>query len=448
MASSQKDQNGDKGLYAFLRRYQQYEADKDRTDVLIKDLLMYTENTESRLLKENGSLRQQLNNAHMDLESVKKSLQETKRRLGDMEDRNPYIMVLIDGDGLIFKDHLVKQGVEGGRKAANELNSAILEKFNYTGDTPITVVAKVVANVLGLSRAMKWNSCIPSEITLYDFISGFSQIRPDFEFVDVGQGKERADAKIIDSARFHLRNFNCKQVVMGISHNSGYGPFLDGLINNNTTKQRITILEGTPTVQAIVSIGVGIMNCHTIFRSEKLLSRVPQDRAQTTMSIGPSYAAIAQTKVASPPPQITLPIALKKTAAPARPVQSPPPEWYPGPRGFDKPIAVNQAVLERLKKRKGEDKLCNNHFLRGPCSKGDECKFEHDYNPTKEEMKVIALFARLNPCTSGQDCDVDNCIYGHHCPSTINGVCTNARCKFEMEDHPPGVKFKHSRLSE
>jgi hypothetical protein len=38
----------------------------------------------------------------------------------------------------------------------------------------------------------------------------------------------------------------------------------------------------------------------------------------------------------------------------------------------------------------------------------------HDYNPNKDEKNAIAFLARLNPCTNGQDCDVDNCIYGHH----------------------------------
>ncbi|KAI1213639.1 uncharacterized protein F4807DRAFT_469518 [Annulohypoxylon truncatum] len=453
MAPTEQNQNGGKDLYSFLNRYHQYEEDKERTHTLIKDLLVYAERTETRLLNENSNIRKQLADTRLDLEGVTKAHKETQRRLADMEvrlgyvpDRNPYIMVLIDGDGLLFKDQLVRQGLEGGRKAARDLNTAIIQKFNYTGDTPVTVVAKVVANVPGLARAMKRNNCIPNEATLYEFIAGFSQIKPDFEFADVGYGKERADAKIIDSARFHLRNYNCKQIVMGISHNAGYGPFLDGLINNDNTKQRITILEGTPTVQAILNIGVSVMNFHTIFRTEKLDPKSPAPRPILPTSNGASYAAVAQTKGAAPPPQITLPMHSRRNST--IPAKSPPPEWNPGPRGIDPPIVVSAAVLERLKKRKGEEKLCNNHFLRGPCTKGDECVFEHDYKPTKEEKKVIALFARLNPCTSGQDCEVDNCIYGHHCPSIVNGVCTHPRCKFAIEDHPPGTKFKYPRDSE
>ncbi|KAI2464296.1 hypothetical protein F4781DRAFT_413443 [Annulohypoxylon bovei var. microspora] len=457
MASPDQNQNGDQSLYTFLHRYQAYEADKERTHEFIKDLLMYTEGVESRFRKENNRLRQQVTDTHLDLEGSTKKCWELQRRLADMEvrlgyvpDRNPYVMVLIDGDGLIFKEHFLKQGIEGGRKAANELNSAIIEKFSFAGDTAITVIVKVVANVPGLSRAIKRDGCIPHEMTLYEFISGFSQVRPAFDFIDVGHGKERADAKIIDCARFHLRNYSCKQVVMGISHNSGYAPFLDGLIHDDKTKRRITILEGTPTVQAIITTGVSVINCKTVFRNEKLNVRSPSSRsAQIVPANGASYAAVTQTKGAAPPPQVSLPIPLKKPAAkPAPKPVAPAVRWNPGPRGLDPPIAIDAAVLDRLKRRQAQDKLCNNHFLRGPCAKGDECAFEHNYNPTKEEKKVIALFARLNPCTSGQACEVENCIYGHHCPSVVNGVCNHPHCKFELEDHPPGTKFKYPRQSE
>ena len=77
----------------------------------------------------------------------------------------------------------------------------------------------------------------------------------------------------------------------------------------------------------------------------------------------------------------------------------------------------NIQVLDKIKRRTNSNKLCNNHYLRGPCAKGDDCCFEHKYKATEEDMKAIAFLTRLNPCTSGQDCDLEFCIYGHHCPS-------------------------------
>lgn len=142
-----------------------------------------------------------------------------------------------------------------------------------------------------------------------------------------------------------------------------------------------------------------------------------------------SYAGIVSS--ASPPPQLTLPLARKpmpsgswrdksQSRAQLESQQyqlippSTPDDWNPGARGFDEPIRVNLQVLEVIKKRKDSDKLCNNHYLRGPCAKRDICPFSHDYKITDDELKAVAVLARQNPCSSGQYCELDDCIYGHH----------------------------------
>lgn len=89
------------------------------------------------------------------------------------------------------------------------------------------VVAKVCANVTGLSKAMLRDGSLQNIADLRDFTLGFTQGKASFDFVDVGHGKERADSKIKECTRWHLRNHNCKQILLGISHDAGYAPFLD-----------------------------------------------------------------------------------------------------------------------------------------------------------------------------------------------------------------------------
>lgn len=64
-------------------------------------------------------------------------------------------------------------------------------------------------------------------------------------------------------------------------------------------------------------------------------------------------------------------------------------------------------------------------------------------------MRALEFMARLIPCSNGQDCEVDTCIYGHHCPgtSTVGGkpVCGTYGCRFDEEGHPPGTVIKHPR---
>jgi hypothetical protein len=282
-----------------------------------------------------------------------------------------------------------------------------------------------------------------------------------------------------------MQNPSCQKVVMGVSHNDAYGPVLEEILRIDPNKQGLfSVLEGTPTVRAVATLGLDTIRFKDIFRSDKLTdrrtvsnhsvqSRQSGSSASTSTSERPGVVSYAMvTRKASPPPQITLPIPLApKTANSAiRLVKQPAkPAWNPGPRGLDAPIPLNQVALETIKKRKDNNKLCNNHFLRGPCAKGDTCCFVHDYTPNKDEKNAIAFLARLNPCTNGQACDVENCIYGHHvsaapclitcvffvrsgrladltlqCPSVVNGICTHPFCKFGAEDHPPGTKLRSS----
>ncbi|KAI1343717.1 hypothetical protein F5Y15DRAFT_175650 [Xylariaceae sp. FL0016] len=444
----------------FVQRYRDYEAQRNTTHEFIKDLMIHAEHVESTLRNENDLLRKNLRDLQLDLDDASKSRRELQQRLRDVEgkmgygshgsdqlkNRNAYILVLIDGDGLLFKEEFIRQGVEGGRKAANRLRQAIAEHCYQMNDTEI--VTKVFANLSGLNKAMKRDGAVDGEVDLRDFMLGFNQAAASFDFIDIGYGKELADFKIKETTRFHLRNYNCKQILLGISHDAGYAPFLHEMIRDNGIRERITILEGFPTVREIVATGVHIISFHDVFRSERLVAKSPPSIHSSISSSSPapgasSWASVTQR--ASPPPQITLPLAPKSTP-PVRTSKPQPIVWNPGPRGLDPPISLNQTALEGIKKRKDSSKLCNNHYLRGPCAKGDECCFEHDYSPSKDEKHAIAFLARLNPCTNGQDCEVENCIYGHHCPSVVNGICTHPFCKFRAEEHPPGTKFKNPKV--
>jgi hypothetical protein len=247
--------------------------------------------------------------------------------------------------------------------------------------------------------------------------------------------------------RWHLRNHNCKQILLGVSHDAGYAPFIEDVVTVED-KDRITIVEGPPTVRELKATGLPTINFSNIFRKEKLISRPAAPPAST------SWAGIT---VAAPPPSVSPVMAIKTGGALTGITKKPAPKpvWVPGPRGLDAPIIVNAAVLESVKRRTINNKLCNNHYLRGPCAKGDDCVFEHRHKPSDEELKAIAHLSRLNPCTNGQDCESEYCIYGHHCPSVVMVVSSNGKdhepvcqafgCRFSKDDHPEGTVIKHPR---
>jgi hypothetical protein len=161
----------------------------------------------------------------------------------------------------------------------------------------------------------------------------------------------------LETTRWHLRNTNCKQVILGISHDAGYAPFLDELFQDASLRVRVTVLEGIPTVRELAATGANILNLNDrLFRSEKLVDRalpepfIPAAPASleikvTTASITSVSAPTPATSATStpaqaaattyaravknptPPPQITLPLAPKPAPAAARPPQPKSTTW-------------------------------------------------------------------------------------------------------------------------
>ncbi|KAJ0280223.1 hypothetical protein COL26b_003550 [Colletotrichum chrysophilum] len=426
----------------FVGRYQTLQGYQAASDQLMKDLLIYAKEIERTIGEENRILKQKLRNAELDLDHATISRREMQQTLSGLESDNNYLK---------FQETYIKQGIEGGKQAAYALRSAVAE---YVGSQSgeVEIIAKVCANMSGLARAMRRDGCLDSESELKEFSLGFTQAKASFDFIDVGHGKERADSKI-----------------KGISHDAGYAPFLDEILQDADTRARVSLIEGFATVRELKNTNVHILDpLPSLFRSQKLVDRSGDRSAESTYfkptttsptlavsspasATTPSSSSWAGVTKASPPPQITTPLANKNVNIPIRTASQPKPHtptWNPGERGIDPPIPINQSALENIKKRTGAAKLCNNHYLRGPCAKGDECCFEHKYRPNADEINAIAYLTRLNPCTSGQECDVENCIYGHHCPSVVGNTCTHPFCKFRITDHPPGTKFKNAKIHE
>ena len=105
--------------------------------------------------------------------------------------RDAFILVLIDGDGMIFDDRLIKNGEAGGREAAGLLWNAVMECFeNDTGvPSDVKIVTRIYANLKGLGDVCKKSGIISTSSNIEDFARGFTGSKQLFDFVDVGVGK-------------------------------------------------------------------------------------------------------------------------------------------------------------------------------------------------------------------------------------------------------------------
>lgn len=82
------------------------------------------------------------------------------------QEADPFVLVLIDGDGMIFADYFLRLGEEGGRQAANLLAKTVTEWMRANvNDYPAhcQIVTRVYANV----RQVNMNSRVrnPSDLS-------------------------------------------------------------------------------------------------------------------------------------------------------------------------------------------------------------------------------------------------------------------------------------------
>lgn len=110
----------------------------------------------------------------------------------------PFLLVLLDGDGMVFQDSFLKHGEQGGKDAANQLWAAVRDyaSRNLPNIPSPKIIARVYANTKGLAETCYKSGIIERAGLFDDFARGFNGSRLLFDFVDVGSGKDRADDKI------------------------------------------------------------------------------------------------------------------------------------------------------------------------------------------------------------------------------------------------------------
>ncbi|MCJ1275147.1 hypothetical protein MMC21_002947 [Puttea exsequens] len=175
-------------------------------------------------------------------------LQNQLQQYRSLMDRDAFILVLIDGDGMIFEDDLISKGEAGGKEAAARLWNSVTEYVRRNMScipSDYKIVTRVYANLKGLGEVCRKAGIIDISDVIEEFARGFTGSKQLFDFVDVGVGKDRADDKISEIFKLHLYDSHCRQILFGCSHDNGYARLLED-VAEPTICDSITLLEGVP----------------------------------------------------------------------------------------------------------------------------------------------------------------------------------------------------------
>jgi hypothetical protein len=93
----------------------------------------------------------------------------------------------------------VKEGADGGKRAASLLKQAVEEELQACDPSAahhVQVVVRVYANMKGLTKTYKEMDLLPQSTTFEEFVRGFNMGDVMCDYVDAGNGKECSDAKV------------------------------------------------------------------------------------------------------------------------------------------------------------------------------------------------------------------------------------------------------------
>ncbi|KAF2139644.1 uncharacterized protein K452DRAFT_289641 [Aplosporella prunicola CBS 121167] len=364
-------------------------------------------------------------------------------------DHNPFVLVLIDGDGAIFQDAFLKAGADGGSEAASklmvEIKNHILDVYEGQAGS-WNIIVHIYANLEGLGRKLASVGILRSPQELHTFSRAFSLNQSLFNFIDVGSGKERADHKIKEMLRLFISNIQCKHIIFGGCHDNGYLVALDPYKNDPVAANRISLLETTPAQPAFTGLKFKNARFESVFRLDELPERpvmAPQVIPIKTNSPHQTMSSPVQSIIspqqqplppASAPPRTVTPATSTSTSqswaavgktgmtsksisiAPVKPVQ----RRYVLLNLYDQRIdeklpKVERSALERFHLRIQKQKMCNEYHLRGACT-SQECPYGHGEKLSPVDRLALQHKARNIACPLLNDCRDVTCYYGHNCP--------------------------------
>ncbi|RDB22629.1 hypothetical protein Hypma_010355 [Hypsizygus marmoreus] len=417
------------------------------------------------------------NDVDTERKQFEKLRQEAQKEKEDLENqiKGYRVVTLLDGDGAIFSNELIVQGCVGGHTAAQMLADSILQHLtsNY-GANQYQLWVYVFFHKRGLMDTFGrvGNAIVKQKFE--DFIMGFNQAAERFIMVDVGAGKEAADAKIKAHLEDDIRLPQTYKIIFGGCHDNGYVTNLRSQITAGFKQKLILLRSYTDMAAGIADLDLPVLTIPDLFLTQKLGTTQPA--AQIITSAPPGYSSppvgpiqcsapvstplvlppLDQSSSATPPPTVELqsPPTTRRSSIPTtyssavqilqKRVPTPELDFNnssasetsddipepPSAPTFTRSRHVNPNIP--LSKHKPPP--CTLFYL-AKCKHGADCKYGHDYLLEADHFTEIRVNAKKAPCPAinkGEPCLWgDECCYGHYCSlSTKCHFFKQGRCKF------------------
>ncbi|EAW10812.1 uncharacterized protein ACLA_052850 [Aspergillus clavatus NRRL 1] len=322
-----------------------FQQDAERAQ-LIQDILEKLHQDKARLDELTIELEHERESRIRYLSELR-DLREQSRQWDHKINKDPYVAVLVDGDGAIFDDELLQNPRQGAPEAALRLTHAVR---NYLKNTPfgsedVPIVVRIFANLNGLAKSLVQYNVIDFEDKMRMFAELFTNSRAEFDFVNVGHGKENADSKMRRMFSHFYKNFQCKKIFFAGCHDNGYLHELREYAGESA-RQRIVLLETTPAQPTFIHMGFPVTRFDTVFRTEVLgsppippASLAVQRTQPPTVSMN-NPGVVPQQQIAASPVMSNGAPVVRSASTPTARIDSPAPVPPAAPIRQDSPAII------------------------------------------------------------------------------------------------------------
>ncbi|KAJ5724405.1 Zinc finger CCCH-type [Penicillium malachiteum] len=427
------------------------------------------------LLNQFKNLLEDYSSLKSDYEEVKEGREKYKRQARG-QDRNPFVLVLVDGDGYLFKEHFLKAGSEGGINAARELSDSIRELMHSTMGMQADqcrIMVRVYANILGLSKVLARAGMVGHEArSLSPFTSAFTRAQDLFDFVDAAEKKEGSDFKIREMFRLFVDLNQCRHIYFAGCHDSGFGSLFTPYRGRG---DKITLIKSASFHREFEDLGLPIRELPSVFMSTPLATTKPTAPAQTINT--KVVTAVNGTKPickhfqkgickfghgcnkqhVMPNQQLTRPADHPESPSPKQlwsgsPIVGRSQEFLfstlpPHSLKSEDFIPINKDgdrldtycphpspdAMDAYHRRAKERKVCNSFHLSGQC--GDmSCQYDHG-DVSNTVIDVLRYILLQHPCSRAGACRSLKCYMGHVCQKPNCKAVKSWQCRFNQRAH-------------
>ncbi|KAK8245310.1 hypothetical protein HDK77DRAFT_248966 [Phyllosticta capitalensis] len=297
------------------------------------------------LLRKYETLIQDYRRLRSDFEEEREGRERYKKQARGHE-KNPFALVLIDGDGYLFTEELIAAGPDGGAHAAHSLRAELARVVAKIGHLDhVELLVRIYCNVDGL-----YGKLGDSAAQITPFISAFNGAEPFFEFVDVYDGTpESATRKVEETFFLFAESTQCRHILFAGCHDARYLPLLEP---HTGRSDRVTLLTAGKCAPEYQALELASIELDPIFRGGISLP------ALNGNGMAIKGAATRRTQSSSSPsrPSVTVaPPAISSTAI----------------------TSTTTSVAGDPTERDPRQGVCTRFMQKGSCKFGNKCKYAH-----------------------------------------------------------------------